>query len=369
MVVSKQAYTVSAPWLNFNLADRFKQAFIDAGLMNDWFDSFETGSGATSGERTQHRIIRIIYDANKKYGTLYHWFCFEPNGRMGYAYVNQWDSVFNQPLGVFGKERLRQTFGLIPFDSGNTQGTHRVFATQVVSTTTTLTRYTSGARNQFSMFLLKGGNNFQTFFLMPPGTQFQPYIDLDLNSCGGLVAPMLSNNSSTTGNQRIPTVEFGHFFHYQNNIFAYGYSNTFPTDYRCAYGFERGVTYALGGRGTVGSAGNLTRSGFFAQESGKVGNVIDSDGSFWVTLPCELALENANRTEDATPVFSDLPYSIYVVDRLPIDFGIAGHFTNSTMEVQDIFQVTPGVEEWEILANVNYTDARNPSTMLLARII
>jgi hypothetical protein len=68
-------------------------------------------------------------------------------------------------------------------------------------------------------------------------------------------------------------------------------------------------------------------------------------------------------------VFSDLPYSIYVVDRLPIDFGIAGHFTNNTMEVQDIFQVTPGVEEWEILANVNFTDARNPSIMVLARTI
>jgi hypothetical protein len=225
MVVSKQAYTVSAPWLNFNLADQFKQAFIDAGLMNDWYDSFETGAGSTSGERTQHRIVRIVYDANKKYGTLFHWFCFEPSGRMGYAYVHQWDSIFKQALGDFRKERLRQTFNLIDFNASATQGTHRVFATQVLSTTTTLTRYTSGVRSQFSMFLLKGGNNFQTFFLMPPGTQFQPYIDLDLNSCGGLVAPMLSNQSSTTTSQVIPTVEFGHFFHYENNIFAYGYSS------------------------------------------------------------------------------------------------------------------------------------------------
>ena len=45
MAVSKQAYTVSAPWLNFQLADQFRQAFIDAGLMTDWHDSFTTGSG------------------------------------------------------------------------------------------------------------------------------------------------------------------------------------------------------------------------------------------------------------------------------------------------------------------------------------
>jgi hypothetical protein len=83
MVVSKQAYTVSAPWLNFNLADQFRLAFIDAGLMDDWYDSFETGSGSTSGERNQHRVIRIIYDANKKYGTVFHWFTFRPNGKHG----------------------------------------------------------------------------------------------------------------------------------------------------------------------------------------------------------------------------------------------------------------------------------------------
>lgn len=371
MVASKQAYTVSAPWLNFNLADQFEQAFIDAGLMDDWFDSFETGSGSTSAERTQHRIIRIVYDANKKYGTLFHWFCFEPSGRMGYAYVHQWDSASNQALGVYGKERLRETFNMIDPNNGYSQGTHRVFATQVLSTTSTLTRYTSGVESQFSMFLLKGGNNFQTFFLMPPGTRFQPYIDLDLNSCGGLVAPLLSNQSNTSASQVMPTVEFGHFFHYENNIFAYGYSDLTSDglmDWRIAYAFERGVSYALAGRGTDGGA-NPTRSAHATAENGKVINIIGSNGSFWITLPSELAVNNPDRNADATPVFADLPYSIYVIDRLPIDFGLAGHFTNNTMEVQDIFQVTAGVEEWEILANSNFTDVRNPSTMILARVV
>jgi hypothetical protein len=371
MVVSKQAYTVSAPWLNFNLADQFKLAFIDAGLMDDWFDEFETGSGSTSGERVQHRIIRIIYDASKKYGTVFHWFAFEPNGSIGYAYVHQWDEIFNQPLGVLHKERLRQTYARIPFNSIGTQGTHRDFATQVLSTTTTLTRYTSGVRGQFSVFLLKGGNNFQCFFLMPPGTNFQPYIDLDVNSCGGLVAPLLDTSSTTTTGQKAGIISFCHYFHYRNNIFNYGFVGVSADgfeDWRIAYAFERGVSYALAGSGTQ-FGGNTTRSGTLSEQEGKITNTSTSAAGFAIALPCELAVTNADRTADTTPVFSDIPYSIYLAERLPIDFGIVGHFTNNTMEVQDIFQVTPGVEEWEILANVNYTDPRVPSILVVARVI
>jgi hypothetical protein len=370
MVVSKQAYTVSAPWLNFNLADQFRLAFIDAGLMDDWYDSFETGSGSTSGEREQHRVIRIIYDANKKYGTVFHWFTFRPSGNMDYAYTHQWDPVGHVPLGVFRKERLDTTYGRLD-SSGSTTGTSRIFATQVLSTTTTLTRYSSGVRQKFAMFLLKGGNNFQTFFLMPPGTNFQPYIDLDVNTCGGLVAPLLDTTGITGDNQQRGVLNFAHFFHYSDNIFAYGFSGRPQRNGNVAYSFERGVAYSLLGAGTdnLSSSNNaLTESGIY-NNGNRVANTINSTAGFTIALPCELAVDNPDRSVDSTPVFADIPYSIYIADRLPVDFGIVGHFTNNTMEVQDIFQVTPNVEEWEILANVNYTNSRNPSILVVARTI
>jgi hypothetical protein len=368
MVVSKQAYTVSAPWLNFNLADQFRLAFIDAGLMDDWYDSFETGSGSTSGEREQHRVIRIIYDANKKYGTVFHWWVFRPSGRISYAYVHQWDPIGHVPLGVFRKERLQTTYTEIGTQTA-AAGSHRIFATQVLSTTTTLTRYSSGVRQGFSMFLLKGGNNFQTFFLMPAGTRFQPYIDLDKNTCGGLVAPLLDTTSNTTNNQARGIINFCHFFHYQDNIFAYGFSGRGNQDWTCAYAFERGVSYSLLGAGTTDlSYNNLTESGAF-NSGNRVSNTISSQAGFTIALPSELAVDNIDRSVDTTPVFADIPYSIYITDRLPVDFGLVGHFTNNTMEVQDIFQVTPNVEEWEILANENYTNSRNPSILVVARII
>ena len=370
MAVTKQAYTVGAPWLNFQLADQFRQAFIDAGLMTAWHDSFTTGSGV-AGELNEHRVLRIIYDASKKYGTVFHWFVFLPDGSMDYAYVHQWDEVTHVPLGVFAKERLSTTYARMTSVVNN--GSHRIFATQVLSTTTTLTRYSSGERSGFSMFLLKGGNNFQTWYFMPAGTNFQPYIDLDRNTCGGLMMPMVGVTSSTSTYQVRGTVSFCHFFHYCDNIFAYGWSAARQTEGgsyagRIAHAFERGVVYALAGRGTTSYyVDSKTFSGEFNQ-SGRLSNGLGTEG-MWLTLPCERAAYNPDRATDTTPVFSDIPYSMYITDRLPIDFGIVGHFSNSTMEVQDIFQVTPGLEEWEILANANQTDTGNPSVLVVARVI
>lgn len=371
MAVSKQAYSVAAPWLNFNLADQFRQAFIDAGLMTDWHDSFTTGAGV-AGQLNEHRVLRIVYDASKKYGTVFHWLVFLPDGSMDYAYVHQWDAVNNVPLGAFAKERLRQTYGRMV--SAANDGSHRIFATQVLSTTTTLTRYSSGERSGFSMFLLKGGNNFQCWYFMPAGTNFQPYIDLDKNTCGGLMMPMVGLTESTTTFQARGTVSFCHFFHYSDNIFSYGWGAFKQTENggyagTMAYAFERGVTYALSGRG--GSQNSFTADKTFSGSfslGGRLFNGLNSNG-MWLALPCELAQYNPDRATDTTPVFSDIPYSMYITDRLPIDFGIVGHFTNSTMEVQDIFQVTPGLEEWEILANANQSNTSNPSVLVVARVI
>ena len=40
MAVTKQVYTAAATWTASGLADIFQSAFIDAGLMTAWHDSF-----------------------------------------------------------------------------------------------------------------------------------------------------------------------------------------------------------------------------------------------------------------------------------------------------------------------------------------
>ena len=40
MAVATEDYTATATWTAVQLADLFKDAFIDAGLMADWYDSF-----------------------------------------------------------------------------------------------------------------------------------------------------------------------------------------------------------------------------------------------------------------------------------------------------------------------------------------
>ncbi len=54
MTVTKQTYTANATWTAVQLADMFRSAFIDAGLMADWYDSF-------LGSTYENRILRIHY--------------------------------------------------------------------------------------------------------------------------------------------------------------------------------------------------------------------------------------------------------------------------------------------------------------------
>ena len=44
MAVTKQTYTAAATWTAAQLATLFENAFINAGLMTAWYDSFLSGT-------------------------------------------------------------------------------------------------------------------------------------------------------------------------------------------------------------------------------------------------------------------------------------------------------------------------------------
>jgi hypothetical protein len=389
MAVVKQNYTVSAPWTSAQLADAFRDAFIDAGLMQSWHDSFTTQStvgGVT--ETIQHRVMRIISVPGKTYGTIYHWFVFRASGRTEYSMAHQWDVNTHQPTGIPGLDFCRQTYARL--EDGVQGMSHRAFGTHVTSTTTTLTRYSSAVRANFSMFLLKGGNDYFAFMFWPPGAQPQPFVDLNVNTCGGLICPCVSGNRFSSSDAGFSVdIAFVHTPLFRNNIFNYGGSaeegfNIPANDQQYAYvnfgmtatgvcyaGYDKtsqyynaassmGVlpgSYAVGGGSTLGWG---IRNRFDSNQS---------PNGLKIALPAELNAANRNRSSDSTPVFSDLPYSLYFLDRMPTDFGIVWHFTNSSMEVQDIFQVTPGQEEWEILVHGNNPSPLHPSPLVIARVI
>lgn len=366
MTVSKQNYTVSAPWLNFQLADLFRQAFIDANLMSGWFDEWTTGSGENT---VHHKVLRIIYDSTKTYGTVYHWLTFLVDGSTAYSYAHQWDVVNHRPIGTARRDYLgNQSFTLCTASNTSTCSS-RTFGTNVLSTTTTLTRYTSGEQSNFSMFMLKGGTNFFSFFFIPPNSQPQAFADLDRNTCGGLMLLSVGNNSTTTGYVS-NYISFEHMFILRNSIFSY--SRFGVRDAHYARAIQRGVSYTGQGQGSGTGGWDNTDSltGLVYNNTSRLNNNDSwNQQLFSIVLPVETASFNPQRTSDIAPVFTDLPFSMYFLNRLPTDFGIAFHFPDSTMEVQDRFRVTPGVEEWEILARSNYTHPNNPSALVLARVI
>lgn len=382
MAVTKQNYTVSAPWTSSQLADAFRDAFIGAGLMASWHDSFTTQNTVNGiTETVQHRVLRIIIAAGRRYGTIYHWFAFRASGKTEYSFAHQWDVASHAPTGVAGLDYFAALYK--PAGSSSNDESHRVFGSHVTSTTTTLTRYTSNAKSGFSMFLLKGGNNYFAFFFIPPSAATQPFVDLGLNTCGGLMVPWLSpdrdaNFQSAAYRAR---VSFWHLPLLKSNIFCYGYMPR-PSDmlassasyysYMGLTSSAPGIVYA--GFGSSSSpAGTADAPAPYSTLAGWTSPLANKQGSapegFEIALPAEKSNTSAYRGTDSTPVFSDLPYSIYFLDRMPVDFGIAWHYTNSSMEVQDVFQVTPGAEEWEIVAHSNVVGTNGPSPLVLARII
>lgn len=365
MAVSKQAYTCAAPWVASQLADAFRDAFIDASLMTAWHDEWATGLGAGL---VLHRVLRVVYDSSKKYGTVFHWFTFLANGLSYYSFAHQWDIPNHRPGGTSKYDYA----GNGSFVAGTS---HRLFGNNILSTTVTLTRYTSGIRPNFSMFLLKAGNEYFSFFFMPPGTRQQPFVNLDLNTCGGLMLPVITGSTSADSSSvRISrVVRFLHVMAMRNSIWGYGTSVGRDADIVEAAAV--GASYEGYGSGLssfTSSTGNTMADGTISPSIGlrnEVSSLSSPPARLSIALPAEKSASNPNRTDDNTPVFTDLPFSMYFLDRLPLDFGIAWHYVNSTMEVQDIFQVTAGIEEWEILAVTNSSNTNNPSPLVLARIV
>ena len=92
MACTKQTYTATATWTASDLAQLFEDAFIDAGLMTAWYDSFLSSS-------VENRVLEVVYDGTKTYGKTYYWFMFTTTGV--YLHVaTGWDAPNNVPSGT-----------------------------------------------------------------------------------------------------------------------------------------------------------------------------------------------------------------------------------------------------------------------------
>jgi hypothetical protein len=334
MAVTKQTYTAAATWTASQLADIFRSAFIDAGLMTDWFDSF-TNTGI------ENRVLRVINDGSKTYGTVFYWFMFTTAG----AYIQTtlgWNAATDVPSGTLFLDYYST--------ATNTVGNHRQFFAAVNTTTVTLTRYTSAINTNCTWFLPRQGAVYSPF-LIPYGTyNATALVDQNRVAFNGAVRTVGAAYSSL-GTQIIFCQFAGHTrrtFMGATFLRAVGADTTVYLN----NSFPASSAYAV--------VGNVTGQG--------VGNATGAGLANAVILPTSHVNTNTALATDSTPVYTSIMASAYL-PALPSDFGMAPYYASNAIAIQDTLVVTAASEEWEMITVTNNTTADAGRTVFLARIV
>lgn len=328
MAVTKQTYTATATWTASQLADIFKTAFIDAGYMTDWFDSFLSGS-------VENRVLRVIYDGSKTYGTVYYWFMFTTTTVALHTTLS-WNAAGDAPSGTLYLQYAHTTT--------NATTSHTSLTTALVTTTdVSVVRYTSAVNSDCSWFVLRNGASTIVSFHVP-SAGFGPAAgaNLDQFAFNGIV---------------------------RTNTFSWASLSAALSFVHCA-GNTR-LTY-MGAAGFRGVTGNYNAE-FTVNCYAVFGNV-NNNGNNWgngsqlgMVLPVAMA-NTTGLASNYTPVYTGFTAGA-VHQAFPNDFGLVAYYPSNLPVSGDKFIVTAGVEEWDILRMSSNATADAGRIMLLARVV
>jgi hypothetical protein len=343
MAVTKQVYTAAATWTASQLAGIFRSAFIDAGLMTEWHDSFLSGS-------VENRVLEVIYNGAKTYGKTYYWFMFTTTGVFIHV-ATGWNTGSDIPAGPSGAgTQYLDWFAT----TTNATTNHRQLMAMTASTSTTLTRYTSGVNTAHSWYVLRHAALSLTFRIARPAETLASWIDLDRIVAGEMqiATPAILN-----------TAALCHFH------------NALPQLRRTLLGSTamRGATIAgtdyvarvrLSIYGVAGNSSNSTSNwGNMASSTAPTANTLPQGVTI---LPVAFNNTNTAYSTDKIPVFTGLTVSPYMNTVLPSDFAIIPHFASNTFAYFDTFVVSAGVEEWEVMEFANNAGTTGQASMLFA---
>ena len=328
-MATKQTYTATATWSAAQLAGLFQSAFIDAGLMTGWFDSFLSGT-------VENRILEVRYDNTKTYGTTYYWFMFTTGGVFVHTALS-WNAASDIPSGT----QFLDFFS----NATNTTTNHRPLVSLTAATTTTLTRYTSTVNAACSWFVIRNGTTNQAFFIPSPGYgPSSTMVDLNRMAFNGMLATAANSNGATS------FIEFIHAACHTRRTFlgsAAIRGNTSSSSFTYVCTLQRYISF-----GNVNSGGNNIISSIFSG----------------VMLPTAFTNTNPALAADYIPVFTGPTASPYMAP-LPTDFGVAAYYASNAMTAQDTLVVTAGTEEWEMLSVANNTTTDSGRLLFLARVV
>jgi hypothetical protein len=333
MAVVELPRIAQAPWNIGQVCDAVKQAFIDAGLMTDWFDSF-TSSGY------EHRVLEITYNSSKTYGKTYYQFAFGANGGQGsgiwVSTSTGWNASTHYPRGA------GTSAGTQWVDYGINSGEFELnYFYNLIGISTSIsfsiTSYTSGGR---AFFTLRTGTSWRTFTIDPAGTTFRSLFDLNLGYHSGIYTFV------TPGR----TLAINAMHRLRRELLVGSSLNA--------------------GSSTAAVRFDLTVNSFSLPVNfGGNGGHSFPDAGF--VLPGWTTNANPSAGSNFNPIFTGIRLtSIHAAD-LPSDFGITMIKNSDIMAIQDNATVTPGVEEYEILAfsNNGTTSGVTSNPAFLARTI
>lgn len=357
MAVTKEVYNLPIGFSLSDLCNIYRDAFIDAGYMANWYHSF------TEGGR-QHRVMEITYDGAKTYGKTYYCFSFESatgggNG-IGLSIGTGFDTGTDSFSGTQFVDYHVQPPSTSPF--GGWRGTPISIPNAAITNTQEyfLYRYTSQDDPTQSWFMSRVNTGYSSpFTILHPSTTIHPWLDMNIGPISGFI-------------NVVPTVR-GH-------------------GAVCSFGIQEAVRRCVGiGSALIGSndtsfgnnsyhAAGITTHTYVAPGLGLAGNVASNFGASTVNnsfaggghivLPIGRNSINPAYASDFTPVCTDVPFSYYTNKLLASDFGIYGHYANNIQQPLDKFITTPGVEEWEIIARANNdTITTKASINFLARVV
>jgi hypothetical protein len=341
MAVTKQTYTAAPAWTAEQAADLLKNAFIDADLMVDWYDSFVNGA-------IQHRVLEVVYDNTKTYGTTYYWFTIT-TATIRVSVASGWNNTTNVPTGT----QYLDFYSTLT----NTVANHIIFSgTLSTGTQLDVVRYTSALNPSVSWFVLRNGSTPFPFFIAPPSTILANWLDLDRVLFHHFVTSDVGVSSTTS--------------------VGYGYAS-FRSNYLLRRSFCTGGS--LVDRTIVGSyadfvpLGSYTAPGNFSNQAGNyqsaayiLGSTIRSTTTI---APYGFTNTNPEYTTNYTPVMFGYSLSPYIRTDMPNDMAIHFAYTTTAISYGDRIVVSAGIEEWEVLNFANTTISTTAAPVLLARVI
>lgn len=344
MAVTKETYNATPTWTAAQLADLFRDAFIDAGLMASWYDSFLSGS-------VENRVLEVTYDASKTYGKCYYWFQFTTTFA-GVSVASGWNASTHQPTGT-------QYLDFFSTATNTTANHYSIAGTLVTSTEVAIVRYTSGAH---SWFVLRNGASPFPFMITPGSATIVPWLDLGKTFFHHFVTAILATRGSSAVDAS-GAVAFRSQVRMRRSFVA-GQSLRTATNFFNNYDHP---TLLNGYNCLANAEGNFTGNAAYANGS-SIFNA-NLDGLSTVIVPIGLSNTNPAYTSNYVPVLFGISYSPYVTTPLPADFAIHFPFTATQFSFGDSIIVTAGVEEWEVLAFANNSQTTSPNPLLLARIV